>query len=295
VTPPRDSATPNAPDARQIANARERFAEIAARSDDDIELADAALWLAAEACADLDVDGALARIHALANEASERLSATASREERIAAVNETLFVAHAFQGERVDYYDVRNSFLNHVLERRRGIPIALCVLYVTVARRAGLAADGVSFPGHFLAKIRRSPEGAPEVIIDAFERAVITHEDCRERLKAAFGPEAVLAPEMLRSASNKEVLFRMLGNLKAVYMNGQQFEEALGCCDRALLLVPDAPQELRDRGLVYHRLDCTRPAVTDLERYVELAPDDPSIPAVRKLLGELRQQLPRVH
>jgi len=291
--PPNALELPSQPEA---ARARERFAEIAASPDADIDVATAALWIAAESCAGLDVSAYRERLDALGDEVGRALAGDLAREEPAAAIADELFRTHGYRGERVDYYDPRNSFLNCVLDRRRGIPISLCVLYVTVARRNGLRADGISFPGHFLARVElERGAAAPFVVVDAFEGRTVTRAECRERLKPLLGPQAELTEALLRAAPNKEILFRMLSNLKTVFINTHQYEQALACCDRGLLLAPDHALEHRDRGLVYQRLDCIRPAVTDLERYVALAPEDPGVPAVRSLLDALRRQLPSVH
>jgi len=270
-----------------IARARARFAEIAALDDADIDLAEAALCLAAEARPDLPVDRYLERLDQLAREVGPL---DGGLEERVEELNRQLFGVHGFHGSRDDYYDPRNSFLDQVLDRKVGIPISLCVVYVEVARRLGLDAAGVGFPGHFLARVGDAP-----LLVDAFEGRAIARAECEQRLVAVFGPGAELTPELLAPADNKAILLRMLANLKAIYASRRDFESALACCDRSLLLAPDAPLELRDRGLMYHGLDCPRPALMDLERYLELDPDGEGADAIRQLVGRLHGALPSVH
>jgi regulator of sirC expression with transglutaminase-like and TPR domain len=282
-------------------SARERFALIAAGPEAEIDLAEAALWLAAESCEGLDVARCMARLDALADALRGAVSGGSSLGERVAALNRELFEVHGFRGARDDYYDPRNSFLNEVLERRRGIPITLCVLYMEIARRVGLRVEGVSFPGHFLAKAVADPaaEGASggpeEILIDAFEGRVVSIEECRERLHVVLGAQVALTPELLRAASKKQILLRMLSNLKSIYTALEHYEAALACCDRSLLLVPDSPLEHRDRGLIYKSLECVRPALTELERFLELSPNGEGSGAIRRLVAVLRQRLPRVH
>jgi regulator of sirC expression with transglutaminase-like and TPR domain len=160
-----------------------------------------------------------------------------------------------------------------------------------VARRLGLHVEGVSFPGHFLAKY----VGDAEIIIDAFFGQVLTKRQCRERLQAVLGPDATLEPRYLETASAKEILIRMLRNLKHIYLNAAEFEQALTCCDRILLLVPNLPHELRDRGLVYQQLECYGAAVSDLERFLQLAPEDDSAAAIREELLKLSKLAARIH
>ncbi len=277
-----------------VTSARERFADVARCRDGDIDLAEAALWIAAEADPALDVRSCLAQIDRLAEKARARVAAEASDGQRVAILNRILFEEERFQGNREDYYDPRNSFLNWVLERRTGIPITLCLLYVEVARRVGLRADGVSFPGHFLAKVR-DRDADRDIVVDAFEGRVLDPADCEQRLQAAFGPDARLEARSLAAAGPREILIRILGNLKISYLGRDEYEAALACCDRVLLLAPDTALELRDRGLLYQRLECFAAALTDLERFLELAPGQESGAAIRALLPNLREQVKQIH
>jgi regulator of sirC expression with transglutaminase-like and TPR domain len=163
-------------------------------------------------------------------------------------------------------------------------------VYIEVAQRLGLNAAGVNFPGHFLVRVGDEP-----LIVDPFEGRTASRAECTVRLRAALGPEADLDAERLAPAGPKQVLLRMLGNLKAIYAGRKDFEAALACCDRSLLLFPDAPGELRDRGLMFHALDCPRPALADLERYLELDPEGEGNEAIRRLVGQLHGDLPPIH
>lgn len=270
--------------------ARERFAEIAAMDEEEIDLGEAALWLAAEAVPDLPVRGYLAKLDRIADGVLPALQGAGLLAQQVDALNLELFGVHGFHGARGDYYDPRNSFLNEVLDRKTGIPISLSVVYIEVARRVGLDAAGINFPGHFLARVGDEP-----IIVDPFEGRNATPRECKTRLAAVLGEQAELTPELLAPAGKKSILLRMLSNLKSIYAQRRDFEAALGCCDRCLLLAPDAPTELRDRGLMYHGLDCARPALMDLERYLELDPEGEGSDAIRKLVGQLHQQVPSIH
>jgi regulator of sirC expression with transglutaminase-like and TPR domain len=223
---------------------RARFAALAAQSEPNLE--ESALWLAAEEYPALDVHACLARFDALAAEARPALAGAASGAERIARLNRFLFVECGFRGNRDDYYDPRNSYLNEVLERRTGIPISLSAVYLAVGRRLGLDVRGISFPGHFLVKCVCA-EG--ELVIDPFERTVLDLEACQRRLDAALPAPVTLRPDVhLRAAGSREILLRMLANLKRIYAERRDLERTLACCDRILLLDPDAPGERRDRA-----------------------------------------------
>jgi len=180
---------------------RDRFSAAIERPESQIGLAETALWVAAEEYPDLDGPAYLARLDAMAQEAGPRVRAAGSLAERVDCLNDYLFRERGFSGNHERYDDPRNSFLNEVLERKTGIPISLCVVYIEVARRLGLDAAGINFPGHFLARVGDAP-----VIVDAFEGRIASRQECRLRLIAAFGSDAELTPEML--APNRPALQR---------------------------------------------------------------------------------------
>ena len=271
-------------------NARERFAELATGNNRELDLGEAALQIAREARPELDVDACLATLSSLADGAREFVGDAEGRE-AVVRLNEYLFEHEHFVGNRSDYYDVRNSFLDQVLERRRGIPITLAVVYLEVARRIGLDLRGVSFPGHFL--LRTADE--PPVLIDPFRGCILTREDCERLLQQAQGEAAQLAPEHFEPATPRQIMARMLSNLKQIYVQQKELEDALACCDRILLLMPDAPLELRDRGLIYAQLECFGPAVADLERFVDLAGDRRLTAPTLKILEALRERAQQIH
>lgn len=260
-------------------------------ADEDIDVAEAALWIAAESDSRVDVAAALAQLDALAEQARPAVQAAGSEGEKIEALNRVLFVEQRFRGSRDDYYDPRNSFLHEVLARRQGIPISLSIVYVEIARRLGFDAAGVGFPGHFLAIIR----GERETLIDAFEGRIVTREDCARLLRRSHGEQATFDSDMLRASTPREILLRVLNNLKQIYFQKEEWEDALACCDRMLSLAPGSALELRDRGLVYQRLECFSAALSDLERFLELAPGHGSARAVRNAVDALRGQARQLH
>ena len=273
-------------------SARERFAEIAALPDAAIDVVEAALQVAAEEYPALDVEACLARFDALAAEAAPRLRASPERALQIAELVR-FFAERGFRGNAEDYYDPRNSFLNEVIERRRGIPITLSLVYLAVGRRLGLPLQGVSFPGHFLLRCD-VPDGL--VVVDAFERVVLDREACQRRLDAALPVPALLDPGLhLRPAGPREILARLLGNLKRIWADRGDLERTLGCCDRILLLLPDEPGELRDRATVYEALACHAAAAADLDRVLELLPGHPEAARLRARRDALRARRGPLH
>ena len=265
---------------------RDRLLEIAGRPDDKIDIAEAALVLASEEYAEIDVGAYLQRFDVLAAQAKAFVGDARTAAERIERLNGFLFVEQGFTGDRDDYYDPRNSYLNDVLDRRKGIPISLSMVYCELAQRLALPVYGVSFPGHFLARHL----GEPDVIIDPYFGKVISPEECARRLEGIYGDEAEFDERLLEPAGPREILGRMLNNLKQIYVEQNDFLRALRCADRIVVLQPDSPRELRDGGILYQRLECFGAALRDLERFLDLAPEDDTATTVREALPELRRQ-----
>jgi len=273
--------------------ARDRFAELARRRDENLgpaELELGATLIAAEEYPDLDLAGVRDALDALGARASERLAGVPEGDARVERLNRFVFGEEGFAGAR-EYYDPRNSYLNEVLDRRCGIPITLAIVYMAVARRAGVDARGISFPGHFLVRCA----GREERIVDAFHGRTITLGECEARLAGALGPGAELRPELhLRDASPREILLRMLANLSRIFATSGDAERLLACCDRIVLLTPGDPIALRDRAMVYQRLGWFAPAIADLESALERAADADLAETLARLRDALRARL-RLH
>ncbi|HTO08355.1 MAG TPA: tetratricopeptide repeat protein [Myxococcota bacterium] len=271
--------------------ARVQFGRIAALADARIDLAEAALWIAAEEYPELDVPACLARLDDLASAVASRVTRAPSALECVERLNDFLYRECRFRGNREDYYDARNSFLNDVLERRTGIPITLAIVWVAVAGRLGVPARGVGFPGHFLVRAG----GVEEILVDPFAGTIVTRSDCEARLRAAAGADVPLDPSLLEPTPPRQVLARVLRNLKQIWLAREDWQRALDCTERILMLAPEAPLELRDRGLIFARLECFSAAEADLRKFLALAPGDPGAEAVRAQLVELARSAPRLH
>ena len=242
-------------------------------------LAPAALLIARIEYPRLDVEAYLAKLDAmgeLARKAVQRhveRTGDGSRLACIKAVNECLFDELHFVGNREKYEDPRNSCLNEVLDRRTGIPITLCVVYMEVARRAGLHIDGVNFPGHFLV---RCPEigsrGSSGLIIDPFHGgALLSEHDCRLLLQRHVGSEVAFNKSLLAPATRPQIIVRMLLNLKRIYVHMRSFPQARVVTELLLAITPSALSELRDRGLLAYHLNDVTGALRDLQTYLKLA------------------------
>ncbi len=269
-------------------DARRHFLKIAACAPESIDLAEAALWIAAENCPDLDVDLYRTRIDELAQRIRPRMEAAADGQARVETLNTFLFDECGFHGNREDYYDPRNSYLNEVLDRRIGIPISLAILWIAVARRLGLDAQGVSFPGHFLATIQ-------PVLVDCFEGRIVTPEECRAMLMRQAGPQARFDLNMLVRTSPPAILARLLRNLKQIFARESQLLDALACSDRIVTLQPEMPEEVRDRGILYQGLECWSDARADLEQYLMLAPGAEDADEIRAIVAGLRDRKTQLH
>jgi len=275
----------------------ERFKVISSRiltgGDSEIDLAEAALVIAAAEYSDLDIDGYLQRMKDLGSLAETHLRSAASDRERVIALNRFLFEEERFAGNQERYDDPRNSYFNDVLDRKLGIPITLALVYMGVGRRQGLDVVGVGFPGHFLVKVCGTEE---DIIVDPFFGTLMTLDACRERLKTVMGMGAVLDPEHhLRPATSREILMRMLMNLKHIAFRAKDFTRALAFCERIVLLAPDSPLELRDRGIAYEQLDAFGAALRDFERFLELAPNDSSARNIEGRAARLNERVQRMH
>lgn len=282
-------------DVRPAAVMSERLRQIVSGPEQAIDLAEAALLVASHEYPDLDVARYLALIEEFAAALRSRVEPDASTQQRITALNQYLFGDLSFAPNAEDYYDPRNNFLNDVLERRIGIPITLSVLYMEVGRRIGLHLQGVSFPGHFLVKCAVS-DGT--VVLDPYSGGVsLGLADLQKRLRQVRGGEVsrAIVAELLVAADKKEIILRLLRNLKAIYLRSRQLNHALPIMDWIIVASPDQAPELRDRGMVYQELDCFRAALSDFERYLEFSPDCDDAEDIRRRIIELRRQAARLN
>lgn len=274
----------------------QRWQRIAAAPDDEIDLAEAALVLATGEYRDLDIGAYLKRIDDMAATLKRRLRPDISTSESIIALNHYLFEELGFTGNAEEYYDPRNSFLNEVLDRRLGIPITLSVIYIEIGRRIGLSLHGVSFPAHFLVKCVLR-DGA--IVLDAYAKgASLGLDDLRQRLQAlrsGIELEPAVIKAMLAVAGTRDILVRMLRNLKGTYLHRGDRSKALAAADRIIALAPQAADEYRDRGRIYLDLECFRAALADFRSYLLLKPEADDANEVQRKATELQQLAARLN
>jgi regulator of sirC expression with transglutaminase-like and TPR domain len=252
----------------------------------DPDLAIAALMIARVEYPKLDARPYLDQLDGIGREAALRVAAASRSQDDVPpsvdpdryacvmALNEYLFGELHFAGNDVQYEDPRNSFLNEVMDRRTGIPITLALVYMEVARRAGVHVEGINFPGHFLLRCpsRRGLHYTQDLIIDAFHGGAILSEDaCRELLRRHVGEEAMLESRFLVHATKPQILARMLLNLKRLYVRMLSFPQARDVTELLLAVDPSATNELRDRGLLAFHLKDFAGALRDLQAYLQLS------------------------
>ncbi|AKG23324.1 SirB1 family protein [Calothrix sp. 336/3] len=266
-------------------SARQYFSQEINQPDEYIDLARAALYIAQEEYPGLDLEEYLNALDTMAMEVEERLPRERYPLRVIQTLNKYLYEELSFSGNKDNYYDPRNSFLNQVIERRLGIPISLALVYLELARRIDFPMVGIGMPGHFLI---RPDVPDIELFVDAFNHGeVMFPQDCQNRLSQIYQQPVTLQPEYLASVSNRQFLGRMLTNLKYIYLNQKQLEKSLDAVERILILFPDIPLEVRDRGLLNYQLGRFSLAANDIETYLTQLPHAQDAPVLRRLLSQL--------
>jgi len=269
------------------------FRQAVDREENRIDLGKAALTIAVSDYPNLDIAAYLSRIDALATTAAGRLGADADVYRSIATLNFVLFQEHGFCGNREDYFDPKNSFLNEVLDRKTGIPISLSVLYIEVAKRIGLSLQGVGFPGHFLVKYVGHEE---EIVVDPFNQGeILSQQNLETMLQRLYGGKINFDPGLLEPISKKQILRRVLNNLKIIYLKQNNLIKGLSIVDRLMVLDPASGEDIRDRGLIYLQLECFKQALEDLESYLRLAPHAEDAQAIRRRVAALTRQVAQLH
>jgi len=260
------------------------------QQDDSIPLFEAALSIAQDAEPLLDLNVPQLAIDLLAAKLQRRLPSDASHIQKLRMLNHYFYHELGFAGNINNYYDPDNSYLHRVLITRRGIPISLAVVYMELAEQIGLQVKGISFPGHFLMKMSVQ---SGDIILDPFNGSSLSREELEERLEPYFlqqGDSSDLPlATYLQEARPRDILVRMLRNLKALFSEHAQWQNLLAVQERLLILLPDEITERRDRGLAYSNLQCPQAALQDFEAYLAERPHAADADAVRSRLPELRE------
>jgi regulator of sirC expression with transglutaminase-like and TPR domain len=274
----------------EVPTALQYFASLVAE-DPGFALLEAAIAVAQDEHPQLDPQGVLAQIDALADRLKRRIPADAAVLQKLRFLNRYFFQDLGFAGNVNNYYDPRNSYLHEVLNTRRGIPITLALLYTELATQIGLSARGISFPGHFLVKLRATKG---EVVIDPLSGKSLSREDLEERLvpyrreRGLTGEFEVPLGLFLQAAAPRDVIARLLRNLKEIHRTAEDLPRLLPVCDRLVVLLPQAWEERRDRGLTQAELGHDEAAAADLAAYLKHMPDAEDAASLRQRLQGLR-------
>jgi regulator of sirC expression with transglutaminase-like and TPR domain len=276
------------PAARQLS----RFSSEVSRPDGEIDLARAALVMAADEYPDLGVKAYLDRLEGLA-----RRARSARRDGdplgQLHRLRECLFEEEGFAGNAQDYADPRNSYLNDVLDRRLGIPITLSLVLIDVGRRLGLEMEGIGLPGHFVTGAR---VGGEHILLDPFNRGtILTGEACVDVVARALGRRIELTTKHFAPVTNRQFLTRMLNNLKGSYWRREAWDKVVRVIDHLIVLNPDAGGEWRDRGIAWTNQGEVQRGLADWERYLTGFPDAPDHEQIRGQLRRARHKLARLN
>jgi len=266
---------------------RADFARLLRRPEAKLDLARAALLVAAESDPNVDVDVQLHTLDSWAEELRSRLDPSWNNLQKLARLRRFVYDDLGFRGDHKDYYSPSNSLLHEVMERRLGIPLTLSIIFMELGWRVGIPFEGVAFPGHFLVRLSGEPR---DLLLDPFQRGMSVHEeDCRRMLAELSGGRLEFTNQLLASVSKRDMIARLLLNLKGAYLRTHQDEQALAAVDRLLLLRPGALDEVRDRGLLLYRLRRFGEALAALTTYLEAAPEANDREAVQRHVVDLRR------
>ncbi|MGA8867424.1 MAG: transglutaminase-like domain-containing protein [Candidatus Sulfotelmatobacter sp.] len=258
-------------------------------AEDEVDLLRAALVIARTEYPNLEIEAYAARVEELARQVAVQVP-DLNPQRTVVALNHVLFGEARLRGNRDDYYDPRNSFLNDVLDRGLGIPITLSVVYMEVARRVGLALAGVGLPGHFL--LQHRGDDGQETLIDCFNRGdILSQQDCQQRLDEIYSGEMALRPEFLHPISRRQILTRMLNNLKTVYLSTRNFRKALPVCDLMLVIYPRSAEDVKQRALLRYSLNLHKLAAEDLAEYLQMSPEASDADEIRQMMLSIRRML----
>lgn len=258
--------------------------------DEKIDLLRASLTYARSEYPELDIEEYVGRVAALADRVRQQVGDRLEAGAVLAALNRVLYEEEGFEGNREDYYDPRNSYLNDVLDRKTGIPITLSVVYMEVARCVGLVVFGVGMPGHFL--LKHYDIDGQQMFIDPFHSGrQLTAAECQVRMEEVYQGQLQLQPEFTNTVGKRQMLTRMLNNLRSVYISSRNFKKALRIVDFILAIHPGSPEDLRQRALLRYNEGMLRLAAEDLDEYVKMAPEASDADEMRQTAFSIRRTI----
>src|SRR5246127_251367 len=257
--------------------------------DEKIDLIRSALVIARTEYPALDIEEYAGQVERMSRRAAALAAGLGGPGIR-AALNQVMFAEANLRGNREDYYDPRNSFLNDVLDRGLGIPITLSIIYMEVAKRVGFLLSGVGMPGHFL--LKHYGDDGQEILIDCFNRGdILSRQDCQSRLDEIYSGEMALRPEFLHPISRRQILTRMLNNLKTVYLSTRNFRKALVIADLILVIHPRSAEDVKQRALLRYSMGMQALAAEDLDEYLKVSPTASDGEEVRQMSLSIRRMM----
>jgi regulator of sirC expression with transglutaminase-like and TPR domain len=268
---------------------RADFVQMVNRPDEALELARVALLVAAESDLEVDIDGELRQLEGWADELRSRVTPDQNNLQKLARLRSFVFDDLGFRGDRRDYYSPSNSLLHQVMKRRRGIPLTLSIVFMELGWRIGIPFEGVAFPGHFLVRLPGEPR---DLLLDPYKRGMMVHEeDCRQMLLESTGGRMSYDPTLTASVGKRDIVARLLHNLKGAYLRAGDDAQALAAVERLLVLKPDDPEEVRDRGLLLFRMQKYGAALDALNAYLGAAAGAADHETIEGHVRTLRQLL----
>ena len=277
------------PEKYDLAQCEQFLREVGASHTSQLPIAEAALALASFDRPRIALARYRQHLSTLARDVGRHAGAATGLAGQANALNEIILLKHGYSGDELTYDDLQNANLMRVIDRRKGLPVALGILYLSAARAQGWEAVGLGFPGHFLIRLSRGPE---RVILDPFHGGrTLDAMALRELLKAIAGQEIELTPDHYAPVADREVLLRLQNNLKSRLLQGQQHERAVRVIETMQMLAPDLAELWREAGVIHAQLGNMRAAMTSIEQFVARAPDGPARHEAAVMLQQLKTKL----
>lgn len=277
------------PDKYDLAQCAKFLRELGEINAPVMPIADAALALASFDRPRVGLARYSRHLHTLAQDVGRRAGSAATLEAHASALNEIMILKHGYTGDELTYDDLQNANLMRVIDRRRGLPVALGILYLDVARAQGWEASGLGFPGHFLVRLS---DGAARIILDPFHGGrILDASALRELLKAIAGQDVELSPDHYAPVPDREVLLRLQNNLKSRLLQGRRYEEAVRVIETMRMLAPDLADLSREAGVIHAQLGNMKAAVRSIEEFIAGAPDGEARHEAAVVLQQLKAKL----
>ncbi len=277
------------PDNFNLAQCEQFLREVGASPSPILPVAEAALALASFDRPRVGLARYRQHLEALARDVGRHAGADPGLQAQAGALNEIVLLKYGYSGDELTYDDLQNANLMRVIDRRKGLPVALGILYLGVARAQGWDTVGLGFPGHFLIRLSQGPE---RLILDPFHGGrVLDAAALRELLKAIAGQEIELVPEHYAPVADREVLLRLQNNLKSRLIQGERREQAARVIETMQMLAPDLAELWREAGMLHAELGNLRAAMRDIEQYIVRAPEGAARHEAAVILQQLKAKL----